>query len=164
MAVGAAALLPFAYDEVSSASESLTPPRVTMGVDHFRDDWSVVGELHYNGTGGSRPQEYGSNAIARPAYQRGEVYLLGRYYAGLRGAYQPTELTTLALGVMTNLIDPSAILTPSFAWQLAQDVEIAAGGFVPLGAAPEIGAILPQIRSEFGSAPYFLYVHLVAHY
>lgn len=155
------AMLPLQWGDDGA---SLELPRATLGIDHFRDDWIVSAEAHFNGAGETHAEDYVANAGSADVYQRAEVYLLGRYYAGGTVAYTPTELTSIGVGAMMNLSDPSAILTPTFAWQVAQDVEFGLGGFIPIGAQPEVELILPRIRSEFGSAPYFAYANLAAYY
>ena len=157
------AMLPVEWD-VPGQDAGFAAPRATVGVDHFRDDWTLSAEYHFNGAGENDAADYADNVVNTPAFGRGEVYLMGTHYVGALASYKLTELATLSLAATMNLLDPSALIAPSFGWQLAQDVDLSFGAYVPVGAVPDSSGLVPSIQSEFGSAPLFVFGQLAAYY
>lgn len=157
------AMVPLGYGAESGDSGAEPGlPRATVGVDHYRSRLALSGELHFSGAGAAPDGDYAAHVAGSAPHARREVYLLGRYYAGASASWEATPVVRLSLASLVNLGDPSAILTPSLSWQAADDVELGLGGFVPIGANPVVDLANPRLRSEFGSAPYFVYGQLVA--
>jgi hypothetical protein len=86
--------------------------------------------------------------------QRGEIFGAGRHYLGLATAWKITELLSLNASVITNLIDPSAVIVPVLEYWLEQSVIVRAGGFVPIGARPGASGL----KSEYGASPAGLFL------
>ncbi len=70
------------------------------------------------------------------------------------------ELVHVALAVLSNLTDPSAIASPQVRYSVASNALIICGAFVPMGARPGAGASGPTSPSEFGLYPYLYHVDL----
>ena len=153
------AVLPLDYDSVE-----LQAPRVTVGLDYFRERGFVTVEYHLDGEGAVTPEGYADRA-ASAQVARGEVYLLGRHYVGVTAGIKPTSPTTLALTTLVNVADPSAVFAPSFLWQAGEAVDLTLGAYVPVGATPKLAAPLGvSIESELGSAPVTVYGGLALYY
>jgi hypothetical protein len=118
----------------------------------------ILGEYYFNGWGAKRPAEY--LAVRESSrVERGEVFGAGRHYLGLSAAWLASELVTLQAAVTVNLQDPSAMAVPMVEVWAAQEVLVRAGGYVPLGAAPQMGYGL-EVRSEYGASPAGAFVQL----
>jgi len=157
----AEATLTWVPDEERAASDGDVFVRAVAGVVWTIPKLRLVGELYYNGVGGADPDDYLGRALGTRA-AIGEVYNLGRYYAGVTASWEAHPLLTLALATMANLRDPSALLSPGLVYSLAADVQLTAGAWIPLGRGLDRGGLVPQARSEFGSYPYFYYLELKA--
>lgn len=138
-------------------------PRVTLGVDWFASGDFMLGfEAHFNGAG-AEPGDYFTHASASEELARGEVYLMGQWYAGLLAMYKPHELVNLTLTSMMNLVDPSAMIAWGVAYQLAQDVEVSLGGFHGIGEGLNVNT--PDILvDELGAYGQLVYLQLAAFY
>lgn len=94
-------------------------------------------------------------------YTRGELWLGGVAYGGLAANLEVTPLVHVGAAGFVNLTDGSALVAPSLSWSVAQNAEIALGGYLGLGPRPEVLAFDPadprrnplQPRSEFGVYP-----------
>lgn len=150
--------------EESRAAVELQAPRVTVGLDYFRERGFVTVEYHVDAEGAVTPEGYADRA-ASAQVARGEVYLLGRHYVGVSGGIKPTSPTTLALTTLVNVADPSAVFAPSFLWQAGEAVDLTLGAYVPVGATPTLAAPLGvSIESELGSAPVTFYGGIALYY
>jgi hypothetical protein len=140
---------------------------VERGGDYFGlsagCDYSLAANLYayleydFNSAGRDRPQDYLAS-LAEPAHTEGNVYLLGRHYLGIGGTYNIGPLLPLSLLLMVNLSDLSAEGTLSLEYNFKENVYIAGGFLVGLGAAPELsGGTLVAYRSEFGAYPFVVY-------
>lgn len=123
--------------------EAFELPRATLGVDWFQSADFVLGvEGHFNGEGapvGADNAEYLAHALSSEPLSRGEVYLMGRWYAGMYANYKPHPLVSMTLSTMMNLTDPTAMLTWSLGYEIAQDVDFSLGGLHGLGDDLELG-------------------------
>ncbi|OIP37498.1 MAG: hypothetical protein AUK47_13430 [Deltaproteobacteria bacterium CG2_30_63_29] len=141
--------------------QSVGLPRVTAGLDTFGNGWFSSLELHYNGAG----SQTDNTGTAKPskALGRGEVYWMGRYYAGAVVGWTATDLLTLTLSALGNLSDPSVMLAPSLVYRFSNEAEVSAGGYVGLGESPDF---LPstKIPSEFGAYGNLYFVQLAGYY
>lgn len=116
-------------------------PRVTLGVDWFYSGDLVLGvEGHHNGPGKDLD-----------ALERGELYLVDRWYAGGYASYKLHELLTLTLSPLVNLTDPSTLLSWGLGYSVQQDVDVGLGGFHGVGDG-----------LEFGAYPHVVYLQLSA--
>ncbi len=137
--------------------------RASAGMDYnFGPKTYGFVEYHFNSAGGARPADYASLA-GTVAYRDGATYLLGRHYLSVGSTYRVTALTPFTGLLIINLTDPSAVLSPSLAYNVAENVDLAAGAYVRVGRCP---VLLPTmsplptraLRSEFGTYPDVVYV------
>ena len=145
-------------DRAKAAGEEPVFARATAGVVWSVPSFRLVGELHYNGVGGADAGDYLGRSMSQRA-AIGEVYVFGRYYAGLVADWEVHPLVHLLLTTMANLRDPSGLVSPGLSYSVATNVELAAGAYLPLGSRPDWG-LQPRFRSEFGAYPYFYYLEL----
>lgn len=152
------ALLPWHLDD-----SRLLTPRVTAGFDYFASaDLFLTVEYHLNGTGVTSSDEYLGH-FSSEAVSRGEAYLLGQHYGGVAVSYKPYDLIMLGASVITNLTDPSVIVSITAAYEVAQDIDVTLGSYVTYGEAPEI-ALPPSLGSEFGTYPDMFYMLIAAYF
>jgi hypothetical protein len=104
------------------------------------DKLVLTGEYYFNGFGAKDPSGYLA-ALSSPRARRGEIFGAGRHYAGLAASYSLTELLTAQLVAIVNLQDPSAQLVPVLEYWFEQSVILRAGGFIPIGRAPDPSAL-----------------------
>jgi hypothetical protein len=136
--------------------------RSSIGIDYNLNSKTYgFFEYHFNSAGESRPEKY-LDLLPTPAYQDGSVYLLGKHYLNLGCTYQLTPLLPFTGLVIMNLNDWSVILSPSFEYNIAENIYLAAGAYVGLGKNPQlaIGPLnsIPFVyESEFGSYPDLIY-------
>lgn len=140
--------LPFDPD-----SQNLRLPRATVGIDYFSSQLTGILEYHFNGPGAADSEDYLAT-LSSPEFARGELYFVGRHYAGLVLAYLLwDDLVTLSTSSMVNILDPSVLFAPSVSYQLSQSVSATLGGYFGFGEDPsfDLGAVPPlQLGSEFG--------------
>lgn len=133
--------------------------RGTVGIDgRFvvwgRDLFYVV-EYQRDGFGAGTSAEL-LEVVRSDAFARGQLQVLGRDELVLQGAYQPHPLWGLTLLTITNLDDPSALLSPGVSYSLSNEMSASGGLFFGLGDdTPSIESPLP---SEYGLVPTFVYV------
>lgn len=136
--------------------------RVSVGMDYnlSRKTYGFI-EYHYNSAGKNRPEKY-LDSLQSSAYQDGSVYLLGKHYLNLGSTYQLTPLMPFTGMIILNLSDRSIILSPFLEYSIAQNIYLAAGGYIGLGQNPEL-SLDPRnphafsYRSEFGAYPDMIY-------
>lgn len=129
--------------------------RATIGAMHrFTDRFVLSGEAYLQTIGTSSPEDL-LTTLQGDHFTRGELWLAGLAYAGLAATYELTPLIHLGAVTFVNLTDGSVLAAPSLTWSIADNAELAAGGFVGLGRRPETPALPPGfgIRSEFGLYP-----------
>ena len=104
-------------------------------------------------------------------------------YVGLSWAEEITPLVSGNLGVIANVTDPSAMLTPGISWNVADNATLGVGGFAGLGERPETArpedfvdptTFQPlgeratfrafNIQSEFGTYPVAVFTNLKAYF
>ncbi|MDX9720399.1 MAG: hypothetical protein RBU37_06615, partial [Myxococcota bacterium] len=136
--------------------EEVELPRLTLGLDYFGSKVFGVLELHFNGAAGAELD------LPTPSLQRGETFLLGRYYAGFAVTWEATELLSLSLSTMSNILDPSVLLSPMLSYRLSDEAELLFGASLGIGAEPQLQPT-PRLRSEFGSYGQMLSLQLVAY-
>lgn len=124
-------------------------PRATVGVDWIRPDFSLIGEYHFNGAGRPDSDEY-VEQLSSDIFTRGESYFLGQQYLGATFAYTGVTDLSLTLTVISNLLDPSVLVSPALRYDISQNADLSLGAFQGFGESPEF---LPtsSFGSEFGS-------------
>lgn len=111
--------------------------RGVVGVDwRPREELLLMLEYHYNGFGAPSPDGY-AQKLSSERVVRGEVFGAGRHYAGLVASWQFSEILGTSVSALVNLQDPSALVIPALEYWWEQSVIVRAGGFVPLGRAPD---------------------------
>lgn len=137
-------------------------------------------EVYGQSFGATDPADY-LDALASDRVARGELWEAGQLYASLAGVQEITPLVHANLAIIANLRDPSALLSLGAGWSVADNAELAFGGYVGLGEAPDIvdlefaidpetltpGLIPPtdadlaeSVNSEFGLYPAMAYVQV----
>ena len=106
-------------------------------------------EYHFNGAGQHATENYLSE-YSSAEIGRGETYLVGQHYLGTLLSYQAGALVTLTFSVLSNLLDPSAVIAPNIRYHMAENVDLSLGAYYAIGAEPEFG-LSPRLSSEFGS-------------
>ncbi len=119
------------------------------------ENTTLSGEVYVQTLGQSDPADFLLFGLD-PRSASGELWLLGRVYAGAAWMQQITPLVTGSLAVIGNLEDPSAFIAPGLDWSVADDVVVTAGGFIGVGQRPNGLAL----RSEFGTYPVVGYLQL----
>ncbi len=145
-----------------TGDSELELPRATIGFDFFSSDVFLTVEYHFNGSGVDDTDDYIAHFESETITQ-GQTYLLGQHYAGAALSYTPWELITLTTSAITNLTDPSVILTFAANYSVASDVDISLGSYVTFGEAPTI-ALPPVLNSEFGTYPDLYYLFVSAYF
>jgi len=143
-----------------AGEEAWELPRATLGFDWFSGDLTLMFEAHYNGAGTDDPDAYLAHAGTSRHLARGEVYLLGRYYLGAAARYLLLPDLELGLSVMMNLLDPSALLTTTLRYDIAENVDLVLGAFNGLGAGGDLAA--GRLGSELGSYGHLVFAQLAA--
>jgi opacity protein-like surface antigen len=143
-------------DELSNTSV-----RGTLGLSYqFPFELMATVEGHYNGRGGDEPY---TDELFDPSLERrvGEVFLLGRWYAGAALSYPLMPLLSASLAYQQNLTDASGLVTASLGYDFSEEVSVGLGALVTYGEEPEVDALgIPQLRSEFGAFPTIGFVDL----
>lgn len=137
-------------------------PRATAGLLYFGTDWELAIELHFNGVGVASPDDY-LDQFGSDAFNRGESYFVGRYYVGTLLNYRITETLQANAAVITNITDPSVIITPTLDYEIAQDFSLSIGSFLTYGPSPVI-ALPPRLNSEFGTYGDLYFLRMAAYF
>jgi hypothetical protein len=125
--------------------------RLSSGIDRsFGAKVYGMVEYHFNGAGSADAERYFEH-LGDTAYTDGAVYLLGRHYITPGLTYQLTPLTILSAQALTNLKDPSTLLSSRVEYSLAENLFAEAGAFITAGRHFDARRLRP--RSEFGLYP-----------
>jgi len=114
-------------------------------------------EYQRDGFGASRPEDLLVTAQSG-AFARGELQVLGRDELVAQGSYQVHPLWTIHLFVLTNLDDPSTLVSPAASYSAGN--EVAARGGVFFGLGDDASRSTAPIPSEYGLVPLLLYASL----
>ena len=107
--------------------------RVVAGLDWRPVESLVLGvEYYFNGFGATTAAGI-LTVLKSDRVVRGEVFGAERHYAGLSASWLATDLLTVNLSAIGNLVDPSVLLVPSLEYSFEQHVLVRAGGFIPIG-------------------------------
>jgi len=125
-------------------------------------DITIGPELYFNGFGARDKEQYLYVAMSQRVAV-GEQSTLGMLYLGGLCMWEAHPLLTLTAVGLFNLRDPSGLVSLGGSYNVASNVEIKAGLYLPLGRVPDISKPpLPVPRSEFGMYPHFFFVELKA--
>ncbi len=126
------------------AEASLTLPnvddpfvRAVAGADwRPGDQTTLTGEVYAQSFGATKPEDY-LDALDSPRVKRGELWEAGQLYAAVAVAQEITPLVSGNVAVISNVRDPSALLSVAIAWNVADNADVALGAYAGLGAAPD---------------------------
>jgi hypothetical protein len=161
----AAYVFPRLLNTESGGGEQTGYLGMALGLDYnFDFGLYMFIEYYFNSAGGLKPDDY-PDISSGDAYQDGAVYLLGRHYLNLGFTYQLHPLVPVSALIMWNVADFSFMINLSADYNLAENVYLAAGVFLGLGAPPKkiplgpgVYAVLPA--SEFGTYPDIFYTSI----
>lgn len=117
----------------------------------------LTAEAFFNGAGAAYARDYLSE-LQSPRFEVGEVYNVGRAYAGVAADWEIHPLLHCVVTVLGNLADPSAIVAPELSYNLAQNALLVAGAFLPAGKGLREANGSLQAQSEFGLYPELYHV------
>jgi hypothetical protein len=175
-----------------------TSPSAPMGVDSHKDSvggptpekprdfWRAVaggsyrwastfmltGEVYMNNLGEQNPEDYLRRLVSdvdfRSRLETGQIFNIGRNYAGAGMSYEFTPRLVGAFTSMMNLNDQSVFTGPNINYSVIQDVEIMAGALITAGKVPgEFGGysigpeLVPDIPAEkriYAPDSYYIYM------
>jgi len=118
-------------------------------------------ELAYNGFGAWDPADYFTVALSE-RMAVGEIYTMGQLYLGALCLWEAHPLLNVSAVLMMNPRDPSGLVSLGAVYNVASNVELKLGLYLPLGRVPDVSGIVPKPRSEFGLYPYFYFIELKA--
>lgn len=123
------------------------------------DKTSLSGEVYVQTNGARDPANYLIVAQG-DRWQRGELWALGRVYAGVAVSQELRPTLSASVAVIANLEDPSALVVPGFSASVAQNVDLSAGAYLGVGKRPQGVAL----RSELGTVPTTGYLRIAAYF
>lgn len=166
MRAEASLTLPERLEEGDAADDTYV--RAVLGGDWMATPTlSLSAEVYRQGNGAADPADYLRQA-QDPRYARGELWALGRWYAGGGLSWQSAPRLGLSAFSLVNLADGSAMLGPGLSWSVADEAALTAGAWIGAGERPgEVseGALvaaalagedplsLIPVSSEFGLVP-----------
>lgn len=115
-------------------------------------DLHITAEAYFNGSGAPRAADY-VDELSSPRLAVGEVYNVGRLYAGVAADWQIHPLLHGIFTALANLEDPSTMLAPELDYNVATNALLVLGAFIPIGKQPRYTASSLTARSEFGLYP-----------
>lgn len=144
---------------------------------------TLSAEAYLQTFGTTDPDEYLLIA-QQDRFARGQVWNWGVGYVGLSWAEEITPLVSANLGLISNVTDPSTMVTPSINWSIADNAVFGIGGFGGLGARPDADvrpedlvdpvtfqplgpratAAAMGLNSEFGTYPIALFTNMKAYF
>jgi hypothetical protein len=143
---------------------------------------TLSAELYAQSLGTGDASQYLATSLGE-RWQRGELWLSGRYYLGMAWSQEIRPTLTGNVAVIMNLADPSAFIAPTLAWSVSSNAEVGVGAYFGVGARPsddvdpadllqatlegasdaEVAGML-GVRSEFGTYPHAGFVQLKAYF
>ena len=132
------------------------------------EDTTITAELYHQSNGAERVEDYLSFASEDPRFERGELWLMGQYYATLGLGQQLTPLLSANLATTANLIDQSAMINLGLSYSMSDNTTLVMGGFYGLGERPQEVTLTNlfsdpdalQLASEFGFYPSMFFMQL----
>ncbi|RKX76353.1 MAG: hypothetical protein DRP87_12160 [Spirochaetes bacterium] len=142
---------------------------LSAGLDYsFSGKLYGYAEYHLNTSGKKDPVDYMDiieNHADYPAYNEGNLYLLGRHYLMIGTTYNLLPLLPVSALLMLNINDWSAMLCISGEYNIEENIYISSGFNIGIGEKPETatlpGSSLPiptDFNSEFGAYPDLFYL------
>jgi len=144
-------------------------------------DVNLAAEIYVQTLGATDPEDY-LQLTARDRFQRGELWAMGRWYAALSVGWQAMPLVGFNAFAIANLTDGSFLVGPGLSWSVADNAELAVGGYLALGRRPDdmepMDLVNPDftpmteeqalaaipLNSEFGFYPNMAYVQLKTYF
>lgn len=131
---------------------------------------TVSGELYLQTLGAANPDGYLALA-GSDRFMRGQLWLLGRYYAGLSISQEITPTLIASGAVVANLGEyrPSFLAPVSLSWSVSGNADLIVGAFLGGGERPVVTAgpqNFPELHldSEFGLYPATAYAEMKAYF
>ena len=124
---------------------------------------SLSGEVYLQTLGAEDSADY-LTQLTGDRYLRGELWAAGRAYGGLSAGYQITPLIGSSVAIITNLTDPSALLSPGVSWSVSDNADVLLGAYVGLGERPDIDLLSFAANSEFGLYPAAGYLQMRSYF
>lgn len=118
---------------------------------------TLTPEVFYNGFGSFDAADY-LPELSSERVAIGEQTLLGKVYLGLSADNEVTPLTHLVASAIVNLHDPSALFSVAMVHNMAENVDLLLGGYLPAGRRPDVRAF--SAKSELGAYPFFAFTEL----
>ncbi len=119
--------------------------RLSAGTQYyFGNDWSVIGEYHYNGIGTYNKNDYVQVAI-EPSFIEANLFLVGKNYFSLMFSKKLSPLWDLNFGGTMNLNDQSILLNALLVWNLTQNSYLEGGLFPGTGSPGSEFNLYPNI-------------------
>jgi len=117
-------------------------------------------EVFYNGFGTLDHARYLST-MASERVAIGEVVGLGQLYAGATFLWEVHPLVKIQGALISNVGDPSALLFSGVSYNVAANVDLLGGFYLPIGRLPDMSHS-PQVtpRDEYGMYPTFFFVEV----
>lgn len=153
--------------------------RAVVGADGRPTSTTTLsGEFYLQSFGADDPTEYLQIAESS-RFERGEVWQMGQLYAAFVVAQEITPLVSASASVISNLRDPSALLSLNGSWSVADNADVVFGGYVGLGASPDTilvdfpggvpeapssETIRQSVNSEFGLYPSTAFLQIRAYF
>jgi len=131
--------------------------RGSIGLDYnFNSKTYGFVEYHFSSAGKNDPERY-LELLSTSVFREGTVYLFGKHYMNMGCICQITPLMPFTATIILNLSDGSLILSPSFEYNIAENIYVSAGAYVGLGKNPQLAIEMNTIpyvyESEFGAYP-----------
>lgn len=145
-----------------------------VGLDyHFPFGLTLAGEGFYNGYGSDDPDDYlwyykdkaelsiqgGATDLPqkprRERLDRGEIFNVGRYYAGLSASQEILPVLHASVSAIGNLGDPSGMVLAGIRWSVVENARFSAGAMIPIGEEPDPSSL--AISAEYGAMPFVAY-------
>lgn len=141
---------------------------------------TLSAEVYVQSFGAADPRGY-LDVVSDERFTRGEVWQLGRVYAGISAAQEITPLIFGHVAIVSNLADPSALVVLAGSWSVADNVVVGFGANLGVGQSPDVveldltldpmtmapvltppspDEIRDSVRSEFGLYPQTAYLQV----
>ncbi|MDF1562365.1 MAG: hypothetical protein P1V51_04935 [Deltaproteobacteria bacterium] len=145
--------------------------RAVLGANGSWEKGSVSAELYWQSNGELESEDYLWPSVAlADRLERGDQWVLGRYYAAATLGYELHPLLQGGLFTIVNLADPSALVGPSLSWSIADEASLDFGLYLGVGKRPDDELTLSptglptfDLGSEFGLMPATAFVVLKAY-
>jgi hypothetical protein len=151
--------------------------RAVLGADWRPTSTTTLsGELYLQTVGAKKAEDYLEQYLDE-RYERGELWAVGKYYAGLAISQEITPTLHGSAIILANLQDPSALVAPTFSWSVAGNAEVGVGAYMGLGKRPDVEVEtyvipgvgeteveIPVLESEFGLYPVMGFAQMRAYF